>query len=882
VRAERGAYFICSDVPLAPSQARTWFTVAEVNQGASEVVSLIDRLRDPVALVSALRNDMQKGSEDLFRLVAAADGMQRTGDELSCARHLSNVLFNVMRGGTFASGYAVDRDDFLEFIQEWNHPIFERNRSMLESLPEIVDFQGLRDRVREHGDRQLERLLNEYLPLSFSRRHGDPSRPWNRFSIETREPDGSRKLHFEGNWRDIFQNWEALALSFPAFTESMLSKFVNASTPDGHNPYRISRHGIDWEVVDPNDPWSNIGYWGDHQLIYLLKLMEISRRQHPGMLRGLLQRRLFGYANVPYRIKPYQSLLDNPYDTIEYDDLSASRIADRVASIGSDGRLVVGDSGEVHLVTLMEKLLVSVLAKLANFVVEAGIWMNTQRPEWNDANNALVGRGVSVVTLCHLRRYLAFCLELLDDEEAEFSLSVEVADWLRSADAAIQAVVTHLDRPLSEIDRKHLLDALGTAAENYRTALYESGFSGQSGEIDGSQIRDFVAASLALTDHSVRANQREDSLFHAYNLMAQTEAGIAIDRMYEMLEGQVAVLNSGILSAEETVEVLDALRASALFREDQHSYMLYPDRQLPRFTDKNNIAESVVAESSLLQRLVSDGDDSIVNRDVRGGFHFNGAFRNSHDLELALDRLKTAGYEHEVQREGARIVSVFEELFDHKSYTGRSGTFYGYEGLGSIYWHMVSKLLLAVAEAFQQAHSAGEDQEILKRLSDHYYQIRYGIGTTKNPADYGAIPTDPYSHTPGTAGAQQPGMTGQVKEDIIARWAELGVVVENGMLRFETALLRKDEFFHDPQTFEYVDVGGLSKTLELPAGALAFTYCQVPILYHLSDREGVSVEMTDGARQETDTLTLGREISSELMARSGRIHWIRVSIATLN
>ncbi len=38
---------------------------------------------------------------------------------------------------------------------------------------------------------------------------------------------------------------------------------------------------------------------------------------------------------------------------------------------------------------------------------------------------------------------------------------------------------------------------------------------------------------------------------------------------------------------------------------------------------------------------------------------------------------------------------------------------------------------------------------------------------------YGAIPTDPYSHTPGFAGAQQPGMTGPVKEDI-CRLGELG------------------------------------------------------------------------------------------------------------
>ena len=113
-------------------------------------------------------------------------------------------------------------------------------------------------------------MVYDYLPLTFSRRHGDPSRPWNKFSIETRKEDGSKNLDYQGNWRDIFQNWEALAVTYPGYINSMISKFLNASTMDGYNPYRIMREGIDWEVIEPNDPWSYIGYWGDHQIIYLL------------------------------------------------------------------------------------------------------------------------------------------------------------------------------------------------------------------------------------------------------------------------------------------------------------------------------------------------------------------------------------------------------------------------------------------------------------------------------------------------------------------------------------------------------------------------------------------------------------------------------------
>lgn len=52
----------------------------------------------------------------------------------------------------------------------------------------------------------------------------------------------------------------------------------------------------------------------------------------------------------------------------------------------------------------------------------------------------------------------------------------------------------------------------------------------------------------------------------------------------------------------------------------------------------------------------------------------------------------------------------------------------------------------------------------------------------------------PYSHTPMHKGAQQPGMTGQVKEDILTRIGELGVKMKDGKLVFEPHLLSKSEF----------------------------------------------------------------------------------------
>ena len=89
-----------------------------------------------------------------------------------------------------------------------------------------------------------------------------------------------------------------------------------------------------------------------------------------------------------------------------------------------------------------------------------------------------------------------------------------------------------------------------------------------------------------------------------------------------------------------------------------------------------------------------------------------------------------------LKKEKELVLETYEEIFDHQSFTGRSGTFYGYEGLGSIYWHMVSKLLLAAQECYYLALEEKADPEITGRLKDHYYEIKAGIGLYKSPKLY--------------------------------------------------------------------------------------------------------------------------------------------------
>ncbi|MFN3940745.1 MAG: hypothetical protein ACK4IY_09155, partial [Chitinophagales bacterium] len=409
------------------------------------------------------------------------------------------------------------------------------------------------------ADPDVLRLTLEYLPLSFSRRHGDPSRPWNAFSIDVKKADGSSKKYYEGNWRDIFQNWEALALSYPGFIHSMIAKFVNASTLDGYNPYRITSEGIDWEVVEPDDPWSYIGYWGDHQIIYLQKLLEISHRYFPNHLNTLLSENIFVYANVPYRIKSFDAIIANPKDTITFDTHLEKRIEEQVKETGADGKIVFCNTGKPLRATLAEKLLLTLLTKLSNFVPDAGIWLNTQRPEWNDANNALVGNGVSMVTLYYMQRYVVFLQSLFDSASPNFALNSPVCDFLLEINTLLQSNLPYAHKPFSPPQRFQFVKAVGKAGEKYRNAVYGN-FMFEKIYCPTKTVNAFLNCVLQFIDGTIKNNKRSDGLYHAYNLLHVSETEIEVSRLYEMLEGQVAVLSSGVLSAEEALSVLDALK----------------------------------------------------------------------------------------------------------------------------------------------------------------------------------------------------------------------------------------------------------------------------------------------------------------------------------
>ena len=868
-----GAYFINAQKKLKSNQKAEWDIVLDVNQNHKRIVNLNES-------VNTIKNEIDKSVKQnhllLKKYIGSSDGFQLTSSTNNNLHHTSNVLFNIMRGGIFVKNYDISKNDFISFLKKRNKLVYNSIKNDLNQLKENSDMFDLISFGKNKNTPSLLRLCYEYLPLTFGRRHGDPSRPWNQFNIKVTDGD-SVLYHHEGNWRDIFQNWEGLSISYPSSLESIICKFLNACTKDGYNPYRINKEGIDWEIVDEQDTWSHIGYWNDHQIIYLLKLLESQWEIDSGFILNCFNAKIFSSANVPYKIKNSSEILSNPKDTIDFDHDLHQKIMSEIKEVGTDARLVLDGNQVVH-VNLAEKLLILQLSKLSNFVPDGGIWLNAQRPEWNDANNALVGYGVSMVTLYYLNRHILFLNKVLSKvDNVEVEISSEVISWFKTIKSVFKKFPPHLHNKIKPTERKNFVIELQEAFSEYRYQSYNQ----TSKTNEKLKIFEWLTFNNLVLEHfetSIK-NNFNNSLYSAYNTINIDKTDeINVTRLFPMLEGQVSALSSGKVTPKEAVGILSSLFDSDMYQPEQNSFMLYPRKKLKRFLDKNIIPDNIVNDCNLFKKLIEQKNTEILYVDSVGNYRFNESLINVSFLEKKLTLLSTIkSYAKDIQNEKNKILTYYLEVFDHQNYTGRSGTMYAYEGIGSIYWHMVSKLLLATQELFFKAKETKEDILVIKKLGVLYYKIRSGLSSDKTPKEYGAFPYDPYSHTPYKRGAQQPGMTGQVKEEIITRMGELGVSVKNGQLVFQTTLLKISEFLKEASIFSYVDINQKFCDYTLKQNQLGFTYCQVPIIYQLSKKDwSLSVSFENQNTKTISGKVLPFEISKNLFSRSGKIKEIKL------
>ena len=164
VCGRRGAYFLHGRRNLAPGQTAEWMFGADVSQSAADVVRLGAALEKPSAFRREVLADIREGTEELKRIVGSSDGLQVSALPMGSARHYTNTLCNVMRGGVFAHGEKIDRGDLDHHMRSTAPAVVPRWRRLARRLPARFAYPELIEAAREAADPSLERICREYLP----------------------------------------------------------------------------------------------------------------------------------------------------------------------------------------------------------------------------------------------------------------------------------------------------------------------------------------------------------------------------------------------------------------------------------------------------------------------------------------------------------------------------------------------------------------------------------------------------------------------------------------------------------------------------------------------------------------------------------------------
>lgn len=339
----------------------------------------------------------------------------------------------------------------------------------------------------------------------YSRKHGDPEREYNYFSL-------GREYYAQGNgnFRDVNQNRRCDVLVSPELGAENIHTFFDLIQTDGYNPLVVTpstytltpeaqarfpqlagllsgeftpgavamaaedlgmspeeAQNLTAAVIcaassEPNADFGE-GYWCDHWT-YNLDLIESYLAVYPERKEALLfdQPRYRWYetrVKVNPRAKRY-CITENGLRQYHALDEQAKQLRHKWMQT-ADGCDAVS--------TLMEKLILLCTLKTATLdAAGMGVEMEGGRPGWYDALNGLPGLlGSSMAESCELARLLRFTAGALENREGEISLFGEIAGLL----AGVSGILA------SGADAYVRWDRLNSLKEAYREDTL-NGFAG--------------------------------------------------------------------------------------------------------------------------------------------------------------------------------------------------------------------------------------------------------------------------------------------------------------------------------------------------------------------------------------------------------------------
>jgi hypothetical protein len=95
-------------------------------------------------------------------------------------------------------------------------------------------------------------------------------------------------------------------------------------------------------------------------------------------------------------------------------------------------------------------------------------------------------------------------------------------------------------------------------------------------------------------------------------------------------------------------------------------------------------------------------------------------------------------------------------------------------------------------------------------------------------------------------------------------------------LYFDSGLLGKTDFVESETRAQFVDVHGNQLEMIIPAGDLAFTYCQIPVWYSCGEESFIEISYSDSRKETINDLKLNKTISKKIFSRNGEIAALRI------
>ncbi len=373
----------------------------------------------------------------------------------------------------------------------------------------------------------------------YSRKHGDPEREYNYFSL-----GGEYFAQGNGNFRDVNQNRRCDVMFAPELGSRNIRTFYELIQPDGYNPLvlkaetfklpqdaadkilgeipgesrdkaaallsapftpgKLAMAAEDWGLPgdaaavltakavcaahsEPNADFSE-GYWCDHWT-YNLDLIENYLAVYPDCERELLfcggYRWYAPHAEVNPRVRRYKLTEGGLRQYNALTELPSP--AHKWVQAGADGEARS---------TLMEKLLLLCAIKTATLdAAGMGVEMEGGKPGWYDALNGLPGLlGSSMAETCELLRLVRFTAGALGRHSGEVELYSEIAGLIGNVADALAGHNGAYDR----------WDRLNYVKESYRASVGD-GFAGPRQRLSAGTLIAALKAMETALDGGIRA-----------------------------------------------------------------------------------------------------------------------------------------------------------------------------------------------------------------------------------------------------------------------------------------------------------------------------------------------------------------------------------------